>query len=467
MTNPTPSRPTRQARIEGLYNRLPGALQTAVLNVEAWRVRRERLGGGFRQRLDEYLRLERASDDEVLAVRRERLRQLLVFATREIPYWRDTFRAAGLDPARVEGPEDLAPLPILTKDDVVRLGPALWWAGAPARSIRTVHTSGTTGAGMIFRTTIDAVRDQWAIWWRYRLRHGIDFRTWSAVFGGRPIVAPDRRDPPYWRVNYPNRQLFFSQYHLSPATAGLYLEELGRRNLPWFHGYPSVLAYLSSLALDSGHTARPTPRVVTLGAENVLPAQARSIREAFGAEPIQHYGQAEAVANASQCPAGRLHIDEEFAAVELVPGEDGAYRMLGTCLENRATPLIRYDTGDLARPLAGRCACGLPGRAIESIDGRQEDLITLSDGSRVGRLDHLFKDLTRVAEAQIRQDRPGRCVIAVVPRAGYDRADEETLVRECRQRFGDRLVVEIEIVDSIPRTRSGKLRLVVAGNAAR
>jgi thioredoxin reductase (NADPH) len=39
-----------------------------------------------------------------------------------VPHWGRTFREAGLDPERVHGPEDLAVLPILTKDDVRRLG---------------------------------------------------------------------------------------------------------------------------------------------------------------------------------------------------------------------------------------------------------------------------------------------------------------------------------------------------------
>ena len=74
---------------------------------------------------------------------------------------------------------------------------------------------------------------------------------------------------------------------------------------------------------------RPKPRVITFGAENLLGPQARAIREIFGVDPVQPYGLAEMVANASQCPEGRLHIDQDFAAVKLVPTGDGAYRVVG------------------------------------------------------------------------------------------------------------------------------------------
>ena len=444
-------------RPERVYARLPRSLQSLALTAEGWRQRRDRYGGDFERRLVGYLARERASEDEVRAARREKLRRVLREA-RAIPFWAERLARAGIDPERVEGPDDLASLPLLTKPEILARGTALLSPRVPRGAMRKVHTSGTTGAGLVFMTTREAVRDQWAVWWRFRLRHGIARDTWSAVFAGRSIVPGNDARP--WRTNYAGRQVLFSQYHLGPATAPAYARALVALDLPWFHGYPSFLAHLAALLAQTGGP-RPRPRVISLGAENVLASQVRIIREVLGADPIQHYGLAEMVANASQCPAGRLHIDEDFAAVELVPEPGGAHRIVGTALGNLAMPFIRYDTGDLARLASGPCSCGLPGRVLDAIDGRDEDLLELSDGSRVGRLDHLFKDAVRVAEAQIRQSSPGRCTMLLVPREGFRTSDRDALLRECRDRFGDRLDVTIELVQELPRTARGKLRLVV------
>ena len=453
-----------RAQSSRLYEYLPRPLQTVAVSSIGWRIRRERYGGTFPSLLRDYVSRDRASEDEILAVRRMKLRRLLAHARAEIPYWSRTLRAFDIDPERIEGPDDLASLPILTKADVLRLGSDLRWSSAPRSELRTVHTSGTTGAGLVFATTIEAQRDQWAVWWRFRKRHALELDTWHAMFMGWTIVPSSNIDSRPWRTNWPGRQVFFSQYHLSPATAPGYAGALDRMALPWFHGYPSVVSYLASLILDAG---RPSlrPRVVSLGAENVLPSQVRVIREAFGVEPISHYGLAEMVANASQCPNGRLHIDEDFAAVELVPVGDGTVRIVGTSLGNRAMPFIRYDTGDLAVVFPSKCGCGLPGRVLERIDGRQEDFIELNDGTLVGRADHLFKDAVRVAEAQIRQTQPGSCEIVVVPRDGFGASDEAAILQECESRFGDRLEVKVRCVESIARTSRGKLRLVVRERA--
>lgn len=108
-------------------------------------------------------------------------------------------------------------------------------------------------------------------------------------------------------------------------------------------------------------------------------------------------------ANISQCLEGFLHVDEDFAAVEFLPAGGDQYRIVGTNLSNLAFPLIRYDTGDLATLTDAICECGRPGRIVEHLDGRQEDYVVTRSGAQLGRIDHIFKDMINIREAQIRQ----------------------------------------------------------------
>jgi phenylacetate-CoA ligase len=271
----------------------------------------------------------------------------------------------------------------------------------------------------------------------------------------------DDRDGPYWRYDLVGRRVLFSAYHLNGETASAYVDVVRRRRLPWLHGYPSFLASLAGFVVEQGLDVGSSVRWVTTGAENLLPAQADVIERAFGVRPLEHYGLAEAVANASLCPSGSLHLDEDFAAMELLPRPGGGFRLVGTAISNPAMPLIRYDTGDVVAA-AGTCGCGRPGRVITSIDGRAEDYVVLKDGSLVGRLDHVFKDLVNIREAQIHQREAGAVVVRVVRRPTYSDEDHGRLQRELRSRLGADTTIEIEHVDAIPRSASGKLRLVVS-----
>jgi phenylacetate-CoA ligase len=127
-------------------------------------------------------------------------------------------------------------------------------------------------------------------------------------------------------------------------------------------------------------------------------------------------------------------------------------------------PLIRYRCGDLVRPAAAgeRCACGRSFPLIEQIIGRADDPIKLPDGRSIGRLDHVFKGVEGILEAQIRQDRLDSVTIMVVPSATFNERTREVLSSNFRQRLGDGPDLEIRLVDAIPRTGNGKFKGVVS-----
>jgi phenylacetate-CoA ligase len=449
---------------EAIYRRLPIALQQVACSIVGWRTERTRYGQAFHQSFTDAVSRTYWSTDEVAAFRDGRLASFVRGCGETYGFYRERFRDAGVDPSEIRSLNDLVSLPILTKDEAQNWLATIDLPRGGSRETRMVHTSGTTGGALRFPVTMAAIREQWALWWRYRSWHGIRKGTWCALLAGRSVVPARQARPPFWRVNYPGRQVLFSGYHMSPSNLEAYVDELRRRRPPWLHGYPSLLALLASHVVDSGADLGYQVRWVTTGAENLLPQQAAAIERAFGVQPIQHYGMAEGVANISQCELGCLHVDEDFAAVEFVPvGQDGIHRIVGTNFTNAATPLLRYDTQDLAVLRdAASCPCGRPGRIVERIDGRLEDYVVLRNGTRIGRMDHIFKDMTNIREAQIRQARPGEMTIRVVRGRDYGEADERALLRETVKRVGDDMDVSVEYVEALPRSSTGKLRFVVS-----
>ncbi len=206
-------------------------------------------------------------------------------------------------------------------------------------------------------------------------------------------------------------------------------------------------------------------RAVFFGAESVLDHQRSLVREAFGFPPRAHYGLVEGVANISECPQGRLHVDEDFALVELLPLEDNPAlcRIVGTSLWNEAMPFVRYFTGDIAAIGDDQtCSCGRAGRIVERIDGRQEDFLVRADGTRVACFNQVMKHASHVREAQIHQHQPGSITLRYVPTSGFDER-EETLLRDAfRSRLGQDMQIRFQPVSSIARTPTGKIRFVIS-----
>lgn len=150
--------------------------------------------------------------------------------------------------------------------------------------------------------------------------------------------------------------------------------------------YPSVAALLAEE--KRAGRLKAAPREIWTGGETLSPALRHFIAEAFGCPVVDNYGASEFLALASECSAGRLHLNSDWAILEPVdgegrpvpPGQASATTLL-TNLANLAQPLIRYDLGDRVTLRPEPCACGsrLP---VVDVQGRCDDTLRLRPPGR-------------------------------------------------------------------------------------
>ena len=374
-----------------------------------------------------------------------------------MPYYKRLFDDLGISYKDIDTIEDLKLLPISTKQIVNENFNAFISTNVPCKKMVASHTSGTTGSGFKFFTTNETLCEQWAVWWRYRINIGIKFDTWCALFGGRSVVPVTKIRPPFFRINRPCKQIYFSTYHMTEDNLKWYVDELEARQIKWIHGYPSAINLLADYVISHDIKFSYQVEHITIGAENLLPAQIERIQKAFKVTPFQHYGLSEGTANFSQTKKHDMYVDEDFAAVEFInQREDSSYEVIGTSLSNYAMPLLRYQTGDIAKVNITE-----NGRLITALDGRNEDYVILPNGAKIGRLDHIFKDMVNIKESQIVQKKKDEVILRVVKNSSCTVDDEKKLLEETVQRLNGINIV-IEYLDHIPRTNTGKLRFVIS-----
>ena len=441
--------------IENAYLRSPAILQKFLLNIQGYRIVKTRFNKQFYYWLNEY------KQSNIQNVNQDKLYSFLQEANKT-PFWKKRFSKFNVQIGKNNNLiREIQKLPIITKQEVKANTESITNNTIQDKTL-SIHTSGTTGSGLVFPQTQEMENKQWAVWWRYRSWYGLSTKTWMGWFGGRSIASANQTKPPFWRVNYPMKQVMFSAHHLNENTVEFYFNTIKNRKLTWLHGYPSQLSLLAHLIKNKSLGKLPDVKIITVGAENLLASQKNIIEEVFEAPVKQHYGLAEGVANISEHPDGRLIPDQDFAFTEFIPIDEKnpeICRIVGTNYNNIAFPLIRYDTGDIAH--VKWSDNGTP--TILSIDGRQEDYITLPNDVKLGRLDHIFKDLTEVQEAQIYQPELERVIIRIVKGPNYDKVNQEkSVISETRKRLGEEIEISIEYLEQIPKTKSGKLRFVIS-----
>jgi len=450
---------------EAIYLRMPTALQNVAMSAYGLYLKSRRYNQEYNKLEKIILNRWALSADELCSIQFQRLKEIIHFAQVYVPYYKELFKSLDFSYQDIRSLKDIELLPLLDKQTVRSNIKNFYPDNLRELNFAMVKTSGTTGTSLSFPLTIDAEREQWAICWRYRGQFGLDRNTWYAHFYGKSVVPITQNKAPFWRVNYPGKQILFSAYHMNASNLRFYVGALNKFKPPWIQGYPSLLALLSDYILSENIVLDYVPKVVTIGSESLLIQQKEKIEKAFGAKCRQHYGMTEAVANISECIHGRLHVDEDFAYTEFLKNDTDNYNIVSTGFSNKGFVLIRYMLGDIARINANdnKCPCGNSGRIVDSIDGRKEDYVLLPDGTKIGRLDHILKDMREIRECQIVQSTRKSIVFRIVKASGYSEHDEKKLLSEAVKRLGSELNIGIEYVDKLERSKTGKLRFVVSG----
>jgi phenylacetate-CoA ligase len=329
---------------------------------------------------------------------------------------------------------------------------------------KILKTSGTSGSGLIYPVSRSFLDNLWAVYWKFRACHGVYPNDWFVYFIGQEILSPRYKSSRYWLKVYPSRQLLMSQYHLGPETVESYLNKIYNSGIKCMHGYPSTLAFFCQLIRDNGLQEKAKNcgiKFISVSSECLSDAQKDRIESVFHCKVVQIYGMTEGVVNIYECDQGSLHVDEYFASVDFEHCEGNDYRVVGSSFHNQALPLFKYDTQDVVElELSSKCTCGRKSRLVKNIIGRQDDYVSLPDGRKIGRLDHIFKGMTNISEAQIFQHKDYSIDFRVVTSSNYSLDDEKLLAIEIDSRFKGLVPYKIVYLEKIKRSKAGKIKAV-------
>jgi phenylacetate-CoA ligase len=437
-----------------IYSKSPLFLQNIILNIKGYIIFKRRYNKNF----NNYLSIHKKSNNRQIDIKR-----MLVFLkiANTTPFWNKKFSDFNVDITNINNiTAEIKKLPVLMKKDVADN----YYDLIPNIKDKTklVSTSGTTGRKLSFPQTIHMENRQWAIWWRFRQSLGISLHQWCGWFGGQNIVPSKQDSSPYWRTNYANKQVMFSPIHLSIDNAIYYYQKIKLNKLSWLLGYPSQIVKLASYFAKLSLPRIPFIKIITTGAERLSNSQKELISNTFKVPVFQHYGLAEGVANLSQSSNGLFEPDQDFCFTEIIPSEDkdaDIYKIIGTNYSNIAFPLIRYDTGDLAKiDFKNKSSF-----YVKEFLGRTEDYITLANGKRFGPMNLLFKEFKNVIGAQLYYPRKNVLIFKIVKDKNFNEAkDEKIIYNAINNRLADSEVsVKVDYIEEQIKNSSNKIKSII------
>jgi phenylacetate-CoA ligase len=304
-----------------------------------------------------------------------------VYAT--VPFYRESFRKAGVAPDSIKSLKDLRRLPFTLKQDMRDNYPYGLFAVPLDQIVRIHASSGTTGKPTVVGYT----------------RRDID--TWSELMARSFVAAGAHRG-----------DVIHNAYGYGLFTGGLGAhygaEKLGASVIPMSGGNtkrqimimqdfgstvltctPSYSLYLAEAAAEEGIDFRQLKlRVGIFGAEPWSESIRREIEEKLNIKAIDIYGLSEILGPgvAIECIEAQsgLHIWEDHFIPEIINPDTGEVLPLGergelvlTTITKEGIPMIRYRTRDITRLIPETCVCGRTHMRLERMSGRSDDMLII------------------------------------------------------------------------------------------
>ena len=416
---------------------------------------------------DRLLRTQAMNRDALRVKQQRDLADIVAFAASHTAYYRET-----LSPFLSHGNFKLGDLPILHKHAVAqRLDDLLACRPPPNLADRSAvkigHTGGSTGKPLAFYYD-DAKHElmRAGMMRSYRLSGWRPGQKILNFWGARQDVLPGGVFSAHLG-DFIAAEHTLAAFDYTEAQLVEWARFIQRYRPVLLQGYASVLSEVARAVIEHRLTMPKTLRGVYSTAEVLTDRQRQQMRQAFGCQVFNQYGSREIPNIACECRLGKMHVFTDMVMLESVPqinsSGENENRLLVTSLTNRLMPMIRYDLGDTGRLLDGECECGLPFPLMEMELCRQNDLIRTQTGKTVhpSYFNRLLYCQTQIKQYQWVQLDVDRMRLNLVAPERLGEEQHNTLRRTLQQDVDTQMRLEIHYLDAIPRTLSGKHRVVI------
>jgi phenylacetate-CoA ligase len=407
--------------------------------------------------------------DEVRRDQFTRLKQLLDHAAQNCPFYAERLAQAGAMPDTIHSWDDLARIPVLTKDDIRASKERMVARNMPKEKLEPKKTSGSTGVSLSFFVDEDSLQWKRACAIRHDRWAGWDIGERVGAIWGNLDVSKN------WRVWLKNQLLYrympLDTLKMDETAILSFYRKVRRKKPTLLFGHAHSL-YLFARFLQDNTLGGIRPRGIISTAMVLHDYERALIEEVFDCKVTNRYGCEEVSLIACECEAHQgLHVNMDTLVVECLrdgrpagPGEPGA--LVVTDLTNYGMPFIRYQVGDTARMAEKPCSCGRSYPLIQSLEGRIADYVRTPQGdyiSGISLTENFAMVLEGVKQMQIVQNELDHLLFRVVQGEGGRVEElEQDIARLVRQRFGETMRHDIEYVDSIQSETSGKYRFCIS-----
>ena len=402
-----------------------------------------------------YQRSQHWNKQQVLDYQNEKLREIVAYAGKYVPYYRELFKEIGVDPSIFRGIEDLRLIPYLDKDTLRTRTDEFVADTAGILGTHIEKTSGSTGTPLALRIDKISRVNKFAAYARAFVWAG--YRPGALRFVLKGFSESKNKSYGYDPLR---NMIYLNSSRMDKDTCLRAANLVAKYKPSVYEGYArSFIDFYNNTCHDYAFAA---PKGIFVYGETITPQIREFVERAFKTHLYDFYSHAENAVMICENPDHSRYFMEDYFFPEILVENDSGDRnygeLVGTSFYNYSMPLIRYKTRDYVFMAESTDSAF---RKVSLIEGRMDDFLILPDGRKIYFAEGALTYAKGVVAAQYIQDSVDHITVNMVVDNGFSSEYYPEIEKGLIKRIGKGIGFSFNIVPELQKKDSGKTPFII------
>lgn len=395
---------------------------------------------------------EKLTRDELLDYQLVKLRELLIYSYKNVPYYNEAFSKSSIKKFDDFLIDDLYKIPILTKEIISKNHKLLKSRDFNFIRKKKHQSGGTTGTPVSFYQDLTSYSFSWPA--NIRAWEKIGYRIGDKIMVlGSSSLYQTKKKLKNKLLHKILRIQTFGGINMSQEVCRKYIDAIEKNKIRFIYGYASSIFILAKYVYENEIEIKIKGIMPT---SEMCPSHYKEMyKKAFKCRICDSYGARDGNIAAFECPEGNFHLNEY--SIVITKNRDLSGSILVTDLFNKSMPIINYEVGDVMEFSSDKCLCGSNKIIVKQLLGRKENVMEFGNGRAITGPGWtiLFKD-KNIDKYQIKKINNFQLQVKLVPNNLFTSKEKENIYFSIKKEVGDEVEVQLKLVKDFPVSLNGK-----------
>lgn len=393
---------------------------------------------------------------------------ILNYAVKNVKFYRDYFKINNLNLSQFKTLNDIKKLPIINKSIIKKNANDFISDKFNKKDLFYRTTGGSTGSPLkIYYDKVHKCKDLANTFFYMSIANNLDPINFKNIrlYGDKIKVNTSKKI--FWKKENKNK-FIYSTYHIDDDNIIYYYNHINKFKPKYIHGRPSSIILFSETLKRKKLNINFKLDCIFLDGEVLTRTQRIKIEKTLNTKVYLTYGHTEGALLGFSCGiSNNIHFAPQVGIVEIIKNnkkDKNIGEIIVTGFNNKAMPLIRYNTEDLAKVSTNKCICKRNYICVKEVLGRTNSYVLDKHRNKYLLAPIIFNyneiDWSIANKFKFIQNKVGELLLLVDLNNNQDKLKIQKIANKIKKILFNKFIIKVKFTNKIEFTKRGKFNYV-------